>query len=564
MIKKLSLCFLFVFITLSSFGQTIVSTNVEHQNVVLEEFTGIHCVFCPQGHAIAQAIQDNNPGDVFLINIHVGSFAVPGAGEPDFRTPFGTAIAGQSGLTGYPAGTVNRHHFPGQAQNGGNGTAMSRGQWTSAANQILDSIPLSYVNVGVEADIDVQTREVTVHVEAYYTGNSPESSNLLNVALLQNNTLGPQTGGNMGDEYVHMHRLVYMITGQWGASISPTTTGTFIDETYTYTIPADYNGVPAEIADMEVVAFLTETHQGLPSGSGSYPTYSNFANANDAYLRYIVDIEGQCGFDYAPSVNVQNVGGNDITSLTFEYSINSGPTETYTWTGSMSSLQNETIELPAISYDVVQGVNNISVSINNDDNNSNNSVDDTFESATETTNTVNMILNTDNAGSQCTWDIINASGTIVYSGGPYGNNQNIQEQFNLPDDCYQFNVYDSAGNGGGSVVVYDTNSVVVYSSSGDYGYGESAFFSTGDFLGTNNNDLQNFGIYPNPVSSILNITNAENANIQIYDVLGKLILTRDNISFEEQINVSNLTTGTYFIKIQKGNAIATERFIVSK
>jgi hypothetical protein len=258
--KKLSLYLLFIFLTISSIGQTIVNTTPEDKNVVLEEFTGIHCVYCPEGHAIAQAIQNNNPGDVYLINIHVGSYAVPGAGEPDFRTPFGSAIVGQTGLIGYPAGTVNRHHFPGQAQNGGNGTAMSRGQWTSASNQILGEG--SYVNVGVEADIDVQTREVTVHVEAYYTGNSPESSNLLNVALLQNNTLGPQTGGNMGDEYVHMHRLVYMITGQWGVSISPTTTSTFIDETYTYTIPADYNGVPAEIADMEVVAFLTETHLG--------------------------------------------------------------------------------------------------------------------------------------------------------------------------------------------------------------------------------------------------------------------------------------------------------------
>ena len=100
--------------------------------------------------------------------------------------------------------------------------------------------------------------------------------------------------------------------------------------------------------------------------------------------------------------------------------------------------------------------------------------------------------------------------------------------------------------------------------SGDYGALGSSNFETGDFLGLDDNELQNFSIYPNPVSSILNIYNAENANIQVYDVLGKLILTRDNISFEEQINVSQLTTGTYFIKIQKGNTIATERFIVSK
>ena len=267
MLKKIPAILVFMCLATFAYGQTIVSTTPENKKVVLEEFTGIHCVFCPQGHAIAQAIQDNNPGNVFLINIHTGSFSNPGAGEPDFRTPFGAALASQSGLVGYPAGTVNRHVFPGQSQSGGNHTAMSRGNWTGTSNTTLGEA--SYVNVGVEAEIDVSNNELTVHVEAYYTGDSPEATNLLNVALLQNNTLGPQTGGNAGNEYVHQHRLVHLVTGQWGASISPTTTGTFIDETYTYTIPADYNGVPVELADLEVVAFITETHQELPSGAGA-------------------------------------------------------------------------------------------------------------------------------------------------------------------------------------------------------------------------------------------------------------------------------------------------------
>ena len=186
--NRITTLFIFGLLAFSGLAQTIVSTAPEDKKVILEEFTGIHCVFCPQGHAIAQAIQDNNPGEVFLINIHVGSFAVPGAGEPDFRTPFGSAIANQSGLIGYPAGTVNRRNFPGLEQGSAGTTAMSRGSWTNASNQIL-AAP-SYVNVAVEADINVQTNELTVHVEGYYTGDSPQGTNLLNVALLQNNTKG--------------------------------------------------------------------------------------------------------------------------------------------------------------------------------------------------------------------------------------------------------------------------------------------------------------------------------------------------------------------------------------
>ena len=61
---------LFSLILLSSvvvIAQSFVSTTPENKNVVLEEFTGIHCGFCPDGHVVGQGIYDNNPGDVVLI-----------------------------------------------------------------------------------------------------------------------------------------------------------------------------------------------------------------------------------------------------------------------------------------------------------------------------------------------------------------------------------------------------------------------------------------------------------------------------------------------------------------
>ena len=98
----------------SAFGQLPVSTTGENKNVVLEEFTGIYCTYCPDGHKRAQQLADANPGNVVLINIHEGGYAAPSGSDPDFRTSFGSAIAGQTGLTGYPAGTVNRRKFPGR------------------------------------------------------------------------------------------------------------------------------------------------------------------------------------------------------------------------------------------------------------------------------------------------------------------------------------------------------------------------------------------------------------------------------------------------------------------
>ena len=547
---------MFTFITLAIFGQTIpVSTEPELKNVVLEEYTGIYCTYCPDGHAIAAAIQENNPGRVNLINIHVGGYSNPSGGDPDFRTPFGTAIANEAGVPFYPSGSINRRSWNGGA------SAIGRGEWNSKANIIMDEV--SNVNVGVEADINVQNNLLTVHVEAYYTSDSTDNTNFLNIALLQNNTLGPQTGGGQGDEYNHMHRLVWLITGQWGETISTTTAGTFIDETYTYSIPDNYNGVATNIANLEVVAFITETHQDAPSGARAYPAYSNFEYGNNARIKYVNNILPQCGFDITPTVNIENFGENELTDIEITYSVNGGSTQVYNWNGLLFSLQNESIELPAISY-TTEEINTINISISDDDDNTDNQIAYEFNIAEEFSNTVNLILNTDNAGSQCTWDLTNSNGEVLYSGGPYENNENIQETFELVHDCYKFRIFDSAGNGGGSIVLYDSENEIVYSSAGNYDEGDEVSFRTMENLSINDNNLQNVIIYPNPTKSILNIENAENSMIEIYDLLGRVVLSENNISLNKQLNVSSLSIGTYLIKISNNGQIKTDKFIINR
>ena len=48
-LKKFLFFFAASLISLSSYSQTFVSTTAENKNVILEEFTGISCGFCPDG-----------------------------------------------------------------------------------------------------------------------------------------------------------------------------------------------------------------------------------------------------------------------------------------------------------------------------------------------------------------------------------------------------------------------------------------------------------------------------------------------------------------------------------
>jgi len=556
--KKQLLIYTLLSIGFLTNAQTIVSTAPQNKKVILEEFTGIYCVYCPQGHAIAQAMKNADPNNVFLINVHVGGYAAPTGSDPDFRTPFGTGIAGQSNLAGYPAGTVNRREFAGLQQNG-TGTAMSRGNWTNAGNQI--KLQSSYVNVAVESSINVINNELTVHVEAYYTGTSPVSTNLLNVALLQNNTTGPQTGGNAGNDYVHQHRLVHMITGQWGESITTTTSGTFVDRTYTYTLPANYNGIPVEISELEIVAFVAETQQNIISGNGSTPTFTGIVG-NDVNLKSIDPIASQCINNIGPKVKIQNISQTPLTSLNISYDINSGTPQVYNWTGNLTSMQSTEIQLPAINYSILP-TNTVNVTLPSDYNTTNNVIGTSFNKSVETTNNLTLTLQTDGWGSECTWNIKNSAGTTVQSGGPYANNATLNIPITLSaDDCYTFNLLDSYGDGGAPISLTDSNSVVIYSTSGAYGSGDFRSFATGAFLNMDSHELGGFTMYPNPTDGILNIVSPSKVEISISDISGKIIYNNNNIINETTIDLTFLQSGVYFAKIKSDSAEKNQKIII--
>ena len=90
-------------------GQLPVDMAAQNKNVLLEEYTGLHCSFCPDGAKMADEIHDKNKDDVFIITWHIGSFAEPNVSEPDYRTIFGDSIEVESGVVGYPGGSINRH-----------------------------------------------------------------------------------------------------------------------------------------------------------------------------------------------------------------------------------------------------------------------------------------------------------------------------------------------------------------------------------------------------------------------------------------------------------------------
>lgn len=567
--KKLLL--LIFFTAFSTYAQTIVSTTPQKKKVILEEFTGVNCQYCPSGHTIANTIKNANPNDVFLINIHVGNFATPGTGQPDFRTSFGTAIANQSALTGYPAATVNRTAFTGLSQNGTTGTAMGRNNWTNAANQTRNQN--SYVNVATTATIDVNTRLLTVFVEAYYTGASPVASNSLNVALLQNNTLGPQSSGGLGDNYPHQHRLVHLLTGQWGDAYTTTAASTLVTRTYTYTIPAAYKSIPAELGNFEIVAFVAEGRQKIISGNGTVPTYTGLAT-NDAKIKEVIEIAEQCVTSLQPKVEIQNNGQSNLTNLPISYNINGGTPQVFNWTGNLSSFAKTTVTLPSIAYNL-QANNNLNVSIPADDNATNNSGTITFVKAPETTTSnLTIQITLDQYGSETSWTLNNSAGETVASSPAYDDSAASGEypqsdiNINVSNDCYTFTILDSFGDGLdggfgiGSYSILSDGVVISGVEGGAFGSSDERSFSVASPLNTIEFTRNSISISPNPSNGIITINTENTLNITISDITGKVVFSKNNVTTNESINLSNLQTGVYLAKMVTETGVEETKKII--
>ncbi|MFK5890242.1 MAG: T9SS type A sorting domain-containing protein, partial [Flavobacteriaceae bacterium] len=75
--------------------------------------------------------------------------------------------------------------------------------------------------------------------------------------------------------------------------------------------------------------------------------------------------------------------------------------------------------------------------------------------------------------------------------------------------------------------------------------------------------LDGFAMYPNPVrGGLLNIQSQSNTekNINIYDVIGKRVFQKTTKA--NQINISNLRAGMYFVKVVQDGKIATRKLVV--
>ena len=221
------------------------------RTILLEEFTGSWCGYCPDGALKLDNLIANYPGNVVGVSIHNG----------DGMT-FSDGIQTGFNVTSYPSGMINRTLVSGQAKE-----PFTRSLWEAEATAQIGSY--TPVDVSLTSTYNVTNRELNITASADFLDFA--SGDLRFVTMLVEDSVtgtgsgydqvnyyssGHSSGGvggsghpNYNDPtpiigYVHNHVLRALPSGAFGNSgviTSPVSPGTSVSESFTINVPTSIN-----------------------------------------------------------------------------------------------------------------------------------------------------------------------------------------------------------------------------------------------------------------------------------------------------------------------------------
>lgn len=230
-----------------------INVDTTKRKVLLEDYTGMKCVNCPGATAGAEALVELYKGQVILMAVHAGFFAVPDASgnyTTDYRVAEGVTWFNDFTLVSNPMGMVNRITYNDKK-------AIGATSWAAAVSATAQ-----------------EKRVATIHIDAQYTAAGRGQVNTtitarflekltgtynLTVCLLEDSITGWQKNNDTAvgpvpdiENYVFNDMLRAVLNGAYGEELTNAVdTGVVYTKTYQYT--PDPLWIPGHLS---LVAFI--------------------------------------------------------------------------------------------------------------------------------------------------------------------------------------------------------------------------------------------------------------------------------------------------------------------
>lgn len=353
MIRNFTLTVCAVAMASMTIAQTIVNTGAGPRKVILEEFTGVNCPNCPQGHEVIDDILIAYPNDeVFVISYNPSNsnFTSPTGGATDFRRDFlddfysGSYCSPVSGSRFMPSAFINRQLWDDGER------LQSRGAWEGYVDDVAAS-GNSPMNIGLSSSYDVGTDVLTVDVEIYYHTTVAEDNSFY-VFLGEHDLSSDSQSGSSAtaaNPYIYVNNIFRetLTQGTWGDPVTgPTTAGSLFSTQLTFDMANAQD--PMFLSKLDVLAFIiedesTEVYTGIQveADGGSGSTGINNVGISEAGLAKVdfypnpaTDVITLTGIESGATITLLNSVGQTVTSIantgkTINHSIEELPTGAY-------------------------------------------------------------------------------------------------------------------------------------------------------------------------------------------------------------------------------------------
>lgn len=299
------------------------------------------------------------------------------------------------------------------------------------------------------------------------------------------------------------------------------------------------------------------THRLLPGRMGGDTV------AVDAAVTSMTNVPALlCGRDtVTPIITLKNNGQDLLTTVEIGYGLVGGPQYTLPWAGSLQSGQTTTVSLAPLG--VQSGANTITARCTapngqSDEIPENDSWSTTFD-VSMPAGLVNLILTLDDFGSDVTWELGTSDMVVLYSGGPYADNQNGETDsvaFCLTNGCYTFTINDAFGNGicctdgDGAFVIRDTTGHAYVTHDGIFEQQSISTFCL-EAVSVAESEAGVAQLYPNPTSGELHLRGIPGKpilGILVLDGLGRTV-AQVPLQGEPVMHIQlDLPAGSYMIQ----------------
>lgn len=337
-----------------------------------------------------------------------------------------------------------------------------------------------------------------------------------------------------------------------------------------------YDWVSNGTADnLRLKPWLDPDNTGITNLAGTNPPCGS-AVQNDAGIQLIEVPDGSlCSDTISPSLVLRNYGGNTLQSVIINYQID-GNVYQYNYNGNLAA--GGTITLNLGNYVLGPGNHTfIAETVAPNGTTDNNTANDTKTNAfviVPPAGNLNLYIKTDSYGSETSWDIKNNSGTVVTSGGPFGDvagGEVINTSVCLTPGCYTLNLYDSYGDGmavGGNaaMTLAGPNGTPNYATLVTKNFGTEVNFSfcVAGATGITALNKQNVTVTPNPSAGLFNVSfdTDETKTVRVFDAVGKLISEQKVNAKNCALNLAGSSKGIYVLQVESTGSIATQKLIV--